>query len=55
MRFKTSIIDSYQSEISDIQEEPKKKLVKKPQQRPVPGLVLSPRNRRNIATSQFIE
>lgn len=39
----------------DLQEEPKKKLVKKPQQRPVPGLVLSPRNRRNIATSQFIE
>lgn len=48
MRFKTSIIDGYSSEISDIQEEPKKKLVKKPQQRPVPGLVLSPRTRRQL-------
>ena len=55
MRFKTSIIDGYSSEISDIQEEPKKKLVKKPQPRPVPGLVLSPRNKRNIISSQPIE
>lgn len=46
---------NYLETLPNLQEEPKKKLVKKPQQRPVPGLVLSPRNRKNIATSQFVE